>query len=90
MSRKDGLCWHTNSRKIESIQECKAAMGQIRKFDSRVTWVGESSSKSRGCSISGGQGYYYGQGYKVYWNPTTEYISDKNSHAICSSECKLV
>ena len=87
MSLKGRLCSDTKSKKIESMAECKAAMGQIRKFDSQLTWVGEASGKSRGCSITDA----YSKGYKkIYWNPTADDVVDSNTHTICISECTSV
>ena len=84
MTNTGRLCSLTNSEKIESKEECKAAMGQIRKFDSRLTWIGEASGTSRGCSITDA----YAKGYKkIYWNPTDDSVRDSNSHTICISEC---
>ena len=82
MGHKGRLCSYTNTKKIESMLECKAAMGQLRKFDSRLTWVGQRSGPSRGCSI-----IHVGSVYEVFWNPTNDFILDTNSHTICISEC---
>ena len=86
MGYKGRLCWYTNTKKIESMLECKAAMGQLRKFDSRLIWVGQASGKSRGCSIT----FAGSEGIKVFWNPTNDFILDTNSHTICISECTSV
>ena len=82
MSHKGRLCSYTKSKKIESMAECYAAMGQIRKFNSRLTWIGEASSTSRGCSVADVGGYT-----RIYWNPTDDYVVDSDSHTICISEC---